>query len=168
VSEVKWFKLKQETADPENKNVTVSPGDLASAEGNGQKGADFSNGPKEFTLANTPQQFYGEFRSEVNDNSIRQKLDGKNIYELTFTNKGGLVTPLVIEWTYKDGSKEVEKIPAEVWRINETRITKVFVKQKEVTNIVLDPNFELADIDVSNNMFPRKAESQFDRFRKGN
>jgi hypothetical protein len=168
VSEVNWFRLKQETADPENKKVTVRGGDLASTVTKVGPKSDFSNGPQEFTLTNTPQQFYGEFRSQVNDNSVRQKLQGKNIYELTFTNKGGLVTPLVIEWTFKDGSKEIEKIPAEIWRMNENRITKVFVKQKEVTNIVVDPNFEFADIDVSNNVFPKKAESQFDRFQKKN
>lgn len=168
VSEVKWFRLTNETLDPENKSVKVRPGDLASAKTNGTDANDFSNGPEEFALINTPQQLYGEFRSHVSDNSIRQKLSGKNIYQLTFTNKGGLVTPLVIEWTYKDGSKEIEKIPAEVWRINEKEIIKVFIKSKEVTNILLDPNFELADIDVTNNAFPKKTESQFDRFRRGN
>lgn len=167
VSEVKWFKLKSETADPESKNVKVKSGDLASAQSNATQANDFSNGPEEFTLMNTPQRFYGEFRSQVNDNSIRQRLADKHIYELTFINKGGLVTPLVIEWTFKDGSKEIEKIPAEIWRIDERKITKVFIKGKEVTNIILDPNLELADTDVTNNAFPKKAESQFDRFKKG-
>lgn len=169
VSEVKWFRIKNETLDPESKNVRAQSGDLSSS-GNGGNGeaADFSNGPQELSLMNTPQQLYGEFRSRVDDNVVRQKLDGKNIYELTFTNKGGLVTPLVIEWTYKDGSKEVENIPAEVWRLNEQRITKVFIKEKEVTNIMLDPNFELADVDVTNNAFPKNTETRFDRFRRKN
>jgi hypothetical protein len=166
VSEVKWFRLKNETADPENKNIRVQSGDLASGQADNGEGNDFSKGPREFTLLNTPEQIYGEFRSQVNDNAIRQKLDGKNIYEITFTNKGGLVTPLVIQWIFKNGTKETEKIPAEVWRLNETRITKVFVKEKEVTNIILDPNFELADIDVTNNTFPKKTETRFDRFKR--
>jgi len=34
------------------------------------------------------------------------KLKGKNLYELTLKNKGGLVTPIIIEWTFADGSKE--------------------------------------------------------------
>jgi hypothetical protein len=104
----------------------------------------------------------------VNDHSIRQKLDGKNVYEITFTNKGGLVTPLVIQWTYKDGTREIEKIPAEIWRLNENQVTKVFVKEKEVTSVLLDPNFELADVDVTNNAFPKSAETRFDRFKKQN
>lgn len=167
VSDVKWFRLKKEVADPESKNVRVAPGDLARSERGEGSAEDFSEGPQEFSLMNTPQQLYGEFRSTVDDNAIRAKLQGKNIYQITFTNKGGLVTPLVIEWTFKDGSKEIETIPAEVWRINEQRITKVFIKEKEVTNIVLDPNFQLADVDVTNNAFPKKAESRFDQFKKG-
>ena len=166
VSEVKWFRLRNESADPESKNVNVTRGDLATAQAQRGDGNDFSDGPQEFALMNTPQQLYGEFRSRVDDNAIRQKLADKNIYEITFTNKGGLVTPLVIEWTYKDGSKEIEKIPAEIWRLNENRISKVFVKDKEVTSIVLDPNFELADVDVTNNAFPKKEETRFDQFKR--
>jgi aminopeptidase N len=169
LDEVKWFRLKNEKTDPEKKDVKVKTGDLASAENKGGDASDFSKGPQEFTLINTPEQFYGEFRNAIDDNGIRKKLEGKNIYQLKFKNVGGLVTPLVIEWTYKDGSKEIERIPAEVWRINETEITKVFVKEKEAVNIVVDPNAELADIEVKNNVFPKKgAESKFDQFKKNN
>lgn len=168
LAEVKWFKLKTETADPENKRVKTRQGDLSSAKKNDSAPTDFSNGPQSFTVTNTPDQFYGEFRNRVNDNAIRAKLENKNIYELKFKNAGGLVSPLVIEWTFKDGSKEIERIPAEVWRINENEISKVFIKDKEATNIVIDPNFELADVEVSNNVFPRKTESKFDQFKKNN
>ena len=47
--------------------------------------------------------------------------------------------PVIIEWTYKDGTKEINRIPAEIWRVNEQQVTKVFVKEKEVTTVVLDP-----------------------------
>jgi hypothetical protein len=167
LDEVKWFKLRSDKADPEKKTVKAAQGDL-NAKKDG-KATDFSSGPEEFTLVNTPDQLYGEFKSRVDDNAIRQKLAGKNIYQLKFKNNGGLVTPLVIEWTYKDGSKEIERIPAEVWRINENEITKVFVKDKEVVNIVMDPNAELADVDVSNNAFPKKStESKVDQLKKNN
>jgi hypothetical protein len=75
----------------------------------------------------------------------------------------------VIEWTYVDGSKEIERIPAEVWRENEVEVTKLFIKEKEVVNIVLDPNFELADVELGNNVFPKRPSgSRFDQFRKAN
>jgi hypothetical protein len=168
LSDVKWFKLRSEQIDPESKNVKTKQGDLAASKKDGNS-TDFGSGPQGFTLINTPDQLYGEFKSRVDDNAVRQKLAGKNIYQLKFKNVGGLVTPLVIEWTFKDGSKEIERIPAEVWRVNENEISKVFIKDKEVTNILLDPNFELADVEMTNNAFPKKAvPSKFDQFKKNN
>ena len=103
----------------------------------------------------------------MDDNAIRQKLDGKNLYQLKFKNNGGLISPVVIEWTFKDGSKEIEKLPAEIWRLNEQEVTRVFSKDKEVTNIVVDPNAETADVNTTNNAFPKKAEeNKFDLLKK--
>jgi len=74
--------------------------------------------------------------------------------------------PLIIEWTYKDGTKELERIPAQVWRKNESHLTKIFVKDKEVQSIKLDPNRETADIDESNNSWPVvQTESKFEIFK---
>ena len=165
LADVKWYQLRTTKIDPEKKDVKVQQGDLASGKGS----TDFSNGPQQFTLSNTPESLNGEFRSREDDNAIRGKLNGKNIYQLKLRNAGGLITPLVIEWTYKDGSKEIERIPAEVWRENENEVVKIFIKEKEVVNILLDPNFELADVEVSNNVFPKRSSgSRFDQFRKVN
>jgi aminopeptidase N len=169
VAEVKWFTMKNSASTLEGKTAKAKAGDL-NAKGNKN---DFSGGPQEFSVLNTdlskaPDRDK-EFRSLFDDNAARKQLEGKNLYEITFKNNGGLVTPLVIEWTYKDGSKETETIPAEIWRKNEKEITKVFIKDKEVTNIVLDPNFGLADVNMNNNVFPKKTtESKFDQFKKGN
>ena len=66
-------------------------------------------------------------------------------------------------------SKEIERIPAEIWRLNENEISKVFVKDKKVINIKLDPYLETADTDVSDNNFPRLVlKSNFDKFKKRN
>ena len=74
--------------------------------------------------------------------------------------------PIILEWTYKDGSKEIERIPAQVWRLNETKVTKLFIKDKEVTAVKLDPMRETADIDESNNAWPKIAEpSKFQVFK---
>ena len=76
------------------------------------------------------------------------------------------MTPIVIEWTFKDGSKEIERIPAEIWRLDEQVVTKIFVKEKEVVNIVIDPNLETADINVTDNIFPKKeVPSKFDKLK---
>ncbi len=165
LEDVKWYKVKTEETNLEKKNVTVKKGDLT-ADASKSK-TDFSSGPQEFTMVNTSDNNYGEFRSRIDDKAVRQKLEGKNIYEITLKNKGGLVMPVIIEWTYKDGSKEIEKIPVEVWRTNERQVKKVFVKDKEVVNVVIDPNQDTAEAELSDNVFPKKpVESKFDQLKK--
>jgi hypothetical protein len=130
--------------------------------------SDFSNGFELITITDTNPRFYGEFKSSVDDEAIRAKLSGKNMYEVTLRNSGGLVTPIIIEWTFKDGSKETEMIPAEIWRYNEEKITKVFTKDQEVTNITIDPLLETADVNTDDNYFPkRESESKFNKFKEG-
>ncbi|MEP6926213.1 MAG: M1 family metallopeptidase [Ginsengibacter sp.] len=91
------------------------------------------------------------------DNATKATLaKDKNFYELQFTNKGGLIMPIIIEWTFKDGTKEIDKIPAQIWRKNESKVVKVFFKTKEVSSIKLDPLRETADIDETNNNWPVK------------
>ncbi len=166
LEEVKWYRLDTDKSRLENKDVQAEEGDLSSGSSTA-KNTDFSNGPEPLTLRQTDARLYGEFRSRVDDREIMAKLRNKNIYEITISNKGGLVMPVIIEWTFKDGTKELEKIPAEVWRLNEKRITKVFVKDKEVTNVMIDPNMETADINIEDNIFPKAQQpSRFDEFRK--
>jgi hypothetical protein len=99
----------------------------------------------------------------------RFKIAGdKNLYELTFSNKGGLVMPIIIEWTFKDGSKEVDRIPVQVWRKNENKVVKTFMKNKEVVSIKLDPLRETADINTDNNTWPAlTTPSKFQLFKGG-
>jgi len=172
MADVKWFKAKEQVSAIEGKSKKAKSGDLNEPKGN--NGNDFSGGYQEISVMPTEGSVQrgtraSEFRSKFDDQKVYQSLAGKNMYEITFKNVGGLLTPLVIEWTYKDGTKETERIPAEIWRLNEKEITKVFVKEKEVVNIVIDPGFELGDVNMNNNVFPKKAsESKFDQFKKGN
>jgi len=100
------------------------------------------------------------------DDAARQTAKSKQFYELQFSNKGGMVMPVIIEWTYKDGTKEIERIPAQVWRKNEGHLKKLFIKDKEVESIRLDPNRETADIDETNNSWPVvSTESKFQVFK---
>lgn len=55
----------------------------------------------------------------------------KNLYELTFSNKGGMLMPIIVEWTFVDGSKEVDRIPVTIWRLNEDKVSKVFIKTRK-------------------------------------
>jgi hypothetical protein len=165
LDEVKWFKVRSEQKDLENKNIKAKQGDLAAK--SKDKLTDFSGGAQEFTMINTDDRMYGEFKNKINDGDVRKRLADKNLYEITLKNKGGLVTPVIIEWTFKDGTKEIEKIPAEIWRVNETEVKKVFMKDKEVTNVVIDPDGATADVNLSDNVFPKKpTESKFDQLKK--
>jgi hypothetical protein len=105
--------------------------------------------------------------SDTLDNATKASLaKDKNFYEIQFSNKGGLVMPIIIEWNYKDGTKEIEKIPAQIWRKDEKQLVKVFFKEKEVSSIKLDPMRETADIDESNNSWPVKAmPSKFEIYK---
>lgn len=166
IDQVKWFTMRKEQTDPEKKNVKAKSGDI-STKNTEKKFDNFNNGPEEFSIIDTDARMYGEFTSRVDDKAIAQKLRDKNLYEVTLSNKGGLPMPVIIEWTYKDGSKEIDRIPAEIWRVNETKVTKVFVKEKEVVGIVLDPQKEIVDINAADNVFPKvEKDSKFDEFKK--
>lgn len=165
LEEVKWYRLETDRSKLENKSVQSKQGDLSGGAGQ-EKNSDFNDGPQPFHLTQTDPRYYGEFRSQVDDKAIMDELKNKNIYEVTISNKGGLVMPVVIEWAYKDGTRETETIPAEVWRLNEKKITKVFVKDKEVANVMIDPNMETADINIEDNVFPKVQDaSRFDQFK---
>jgi Peptidase family M1 domain len=168
IDNVKWFKVKNETKNVEGKGKNVTQGTLGVSGNNaGKNGNDFSKGPEYITVLPTDDRFYGDFRARIDDKAIISKLENKNLYEITLTNKGGLMMPVIIEWTYKDGTKELERIPAEIWRTNETKVTKVFMKDKEVVTIVIDPKNEIADVSNDNNAFPRTLPSnKFDQLKK--
>jgi hypothetical protein len=82
---------------------------------------------------------------------------------LTFKNKGGLLSPLIIQFVFADGTEEIKRIPVEIWRYNYETVSKVFPFKKEVKQIVLDPYLETADVNMSNNVFP--PENQPTRFQ---
>ena len=90
-------------------------------------------------------------KTEPLNEEAKKRVANKHFYELAFSNKGGLVMPIIVEWTFKDGTKQVDRIPAQVWRYNENKVSKVFIKDKEVSSIKLDPLRETADINEANN-----------------
>lgn len=87
----------------------------------------------------------------------KEKYSNKFFYELNFTNKGGLVMPIIVEFTFKDGTKTVDRIPAQIWRLNELKTSKFYIHDKEVVAIKIDPMLETADIDVTNNVWGAEA-----------
>ncbi|HKG08881.1 MAG TPA: M1 family metallopeptidase [Pedobacter sp.] len=128
---------------------------------------DFYNKFNRFEVSKTADEQFQNYYNSLSDNEKKLYEGKKNFYELEFSNVGGLVMPLIIEWTFKDGTKEVDRIPAYIWRKDENKATKVFAKDKEVVSVQLDPFRETADIDESNNSWPRKAQSsRFELFKQ--
>ena len=167
LDKVKWYRMDRPEKKFENRNKKAKNAKLSGGQEE-NKGNSFADVVDKFTFKNTSDSEYNEFRNRLNDDKIKKDNADRNFYELTFRNKGGLVTPIIIEWTYDDGSVEREYIPAEIWKLNENVVTKVFAKEKEVVNIQIDPDQETADTDLQDNMFPRvELESRFDKF-KGN
>ena len=91
----------------------------------------------------------------------------KYFYEITYDKPGGIPMPLIVEYSYADGSKENITYPPEIWRKNDAEVKVVLPTQNELVGIVVDPKAETADIDTSNNSWPRKEEkNDFERFKE--
>jgi hypothetical protein len=98
----------------------------------------------------------------------KAKYAGMHLYEISFSNKGGLVMPIIVQFNFADGTSETERIPAQIWRKNEKQVTKVFLTTQPATSIKLDPLRETADIDESNNNWPKIEDpSPFQLFKAG-
>ena len=119
-----------------------------------------------FKVDKLDEKEYEQFKTRNKD-----KLDllnaGKYFYELNFKNIGGLVMPLIIQINYTDQTSEIIRIPAEIWRRHEVKVSKVFILDKEVSSFRLDPLLETADTDLYNNAWPREViPSRYDLFKE--
>ncbi|WP_142785415.1 M1 family metallopeptidase [Changchengzhania lutea] len=93
-------------------------------------------------------------------------VEPKYFYSVTFEKPGGLVMPIIVEFTYADGTKKKETYPAQIWRLNDNEVSKTIASQKEIVSIVVDPDLETADVDTSNNSWPKEVkQSEFDEFK---
>ncbi len=110
---------------------------------------------------------YINFMKKLNNNEKLILNSDKNYYEIQFSNIGGLVMPIILEFLYLDGTKETIRIPAEIWKMNSKSVKKVFILDKELSNVVLDPFLETADTDRNNNYWPTKKEpTRFQLFKQ--
>lgn len=110
---------------------------------------------------------YERYKSRLTESEQTLLNSGYEYYELTFSNVGGLMMPIILEFEFVDGTKEKVNIPAEIWRFNHKTVTKVFPMKKEVVAISLDPHLEIADTDRNNNHWPPRAEpTRFEIFKK--
>lgn len=181
LSDVKWFELNTQNPDIEKALLQQKDaqkdqfiGDQRNRSSIAQtvnekdpKIDDFYATRKVFEVDTLDRQAYANFVAN-NDKEVLDYLNAnKQLYELSFENIGGLVMPLIIEVTFIDGSKKVERIPAEIWRIQEQNVSKVFVYDQPVLSFRLDPFLETADTDLDNNTWPRILQpSRYQMFKQ--
>ena len=109
--------------------------------------------------AENPSKAFDKIKANLTD--VRKEILDKEVYlcQVELKMIGGLVMPVILKLEYEDGSNEEVRIPAEIWRMQneilEKTVSKVLVTNKSVKKIVLDPNLETADTDVSNNVWLR-------------
>ncbi|PKD18223.1 aminopeptidase [Salegentibacter salinarum] len=110
---------------------------------------------KEYVMDNFPEEERAKLK------------DPKYFYQVTFEKPGGIPMPLIVEFTYADGSTEMKRYPVQLWRMNDEMATKAIATSKEIVKMVVDPNLETADVDVSNNTWPKEeTTSKFEEFKE--
>ncbi|MGJ8760916.1 MAG: M1 family metallopeptidase [Polaribacter sp.] len=108
-------------------------------------------------------------KEDANAKAMDAYANGKEvpsyIYSVEFEKLGGLVMPIIVGLTYADGTTDKQTFPAQIWMKNDTSAKRVFSSTKEITSITVDPDFETADVDTSNNSWPKKESNEFDKFK---
>ncbi len=135
--------------------------------------------PMVFMVSEDSKDFSDELKSsEINSEVLRDYLDknsseysGKTLpkffYEIEFEKPGGIVMPIIVEFSYKDGTQETITYPVQVWRKNDQFVKKMITTDKEILEIKIDPRAETADINLLNNNWPREEiKSDFDKFKE--
>ncbi len=121
---------------------------------------DFYDQNDRFTVTNKERNEYQAFLDELEDwekAALKRAIEeDRHYYVLEFANHGGLVMPIILQLTYADGKQETINIPAEIWRRNAKTVKKLVVTEREITQVVLDPRWETADVDIENNHYPRR------------
>lgn len=138
-----------------------------------------ASGPLVYMIADASPDFKPDMKKPLNIASItsldefvktkftaeeQAKLDApKYFYQVTFDKPGGLVMPIIVQLTYDDGTTEDYKFPAQIWRMNDAEVSRVFATKKAISKIMVDPKEETADIDTTNNVWPKQeVKSKFD------
>ena len=147
-----------------SRNLDLSTMELVYLAEEGDEGFD------ESLKEGTPEENSSTLKEYMMDNFTpeeRSKMEQpKYFYDITFEKPGGLVMPILVQYTYADGSSKMEEYPAQIWRYNDNQVSKAIASEKEIVSIVVDPNQKTADIDTSNNSWPQEVkESEFNTFK---
>lgn len=97
----------------------------------------------------------------------RELLETKgHFYVVDLENIGGVVMPVILEVEFVDGKRHTLRIPAEIWRRNGEKVSRLLHSKKEIRSVTLDPRDETVDVDRRNNVFPRQMKEETFRLQK--
>lgn len=151
----KAFQQQQDAAKPEFIGDTRNKESIKETVNERDPNIDDFYGKRDiYAVDKLDKKEYEDFQTKLTPEQKKLLESKKHFYELSFTDKGGLPTPIIIQATFTDGTTEVIRIPAEIWKMDQTTVTKVFIFDKEVKSFQLDPFLESADCDVNNNAYP--------------
>lgn len=132
-----------------------------------EKANDFYTKYDRFEVNSLDRQQYQRYLSSLTPDERAVVESGYNYFEITVSNVGELVMPIILKLDYEDGTSEVKHIPAEIWRVDDKKATKVFYSKKKLAEVTLDPFIEIADIDRENNYWPaREIPTRFQLFKQ--
>lgn len=131
---------------------------------------DFYNENDKFTVTNADRNRFKKFYDGLEDWERkaydRAMEDGKYLYFVDFENIGGLISPLPVTIEFENGSTEEMMIPAEIWRRNSEKVTKLFSLDNRAVSFKLDVQHQTADADFSNNSYPQTiAQSRIELYK---
>ena len=113
--------------------------------------------------------YINDNKENANPKAMENYTDTKEVpsylYAVEFEKPGGLVMPIIVELTFNDGTKKRHTFPAQIWMNNDVSVKRIFAVAKEITSIVVDPDFETADVDTSNNSWPKRGSNRFEMFK---
>lgn len=174
IDEVKWFQLNTQNPEVEKsfkKEIDAQKDTFIGDERNKtliketvnekDKNIDdfYSTARKnKFVVDALDKKEYKDFLAKTEAKDLEVLNSNNHFYEVTFSNIGGLPMPLIIEFTFIDDTKKVVRIPAEIWRMYEDKVSKVFILEKEIKAMRLDPFLETADTDFNNNFWPKELQ----------
>ena len=128
---------------------------------------DFYNDFDEFDVTEADRKAYQTFLKKLNETERKLLKQKRNFYVLDVKNLGGLVMPILLDIEFEDGSHRELRIPAEIWRRNNEKVSKLIISDQTIKTIILDPQLETADTDRSNNQLPREiVKSRFKMFKE--
>ena len=181
LDKVNWFKINTGNPDVENpiskekiENKNTYIGNTRNKSSIDKTVTEFNDNAIDFYTTYDPFQTnildredYSKYLKNINKEDEEILKSNKNYYEIQFSNIGGLVMPIILEFKYTDGTSEIIRIPAEIWKRNSKQIKKIFILNKELSNVKLDPFLETADVNMDNNYWPTKSEAtRFQLFKR--